>query len=222
MRTFPYELRPPLGQRTSHRPSPHCTALVMLTVGADKDDGRLAERSGKAEGIGNFRQILILAPRAPVLAVRARILMLQDCPMALAFTAAGAGPSHQQHPCPRRLRGGEHERFGPRIEIKPFKAIEGPPAPVLDEDPGDAMRRCACNRVAAQPGPFRAEEALCGRYCGEVTVWITVQRERGPPRATAFQQVRRRDHPRRGSPRRAGELSKADRRPGNRANPRVW
>jgi hypothetical protein len=96
--------------------------------------------------------------------------MVQYCPMALTLTTAGAGPSHQQHPRPRRLRCGEHECFGLRLETKPFEAIERPPAPVLDEDPDDAVRRCACNRVAAQPGAFRAEEALRGRHCGEVTV----------------------------------------------------
>src|SRR5919112_4108816 len=101
----------------------------MLTESADQDDRRIAERPGKAESSGNLRQIAILAPRSPVLTIGARILMLQYCPMALTLTAARAGPSHQQHPRPRRFRGGEHECFDLTVEVKPFEAIERPPAP---------------------------------------------------------------------------------------------
>lgn len=35
---FPHQFRPSLTERTPHGPSPHCTAGVMLTMGANEDD----------------------------------------------------------------------------------------------------------------------------------------------------------------------------------------
>jgi hypothetical protein len=154
MRTFSHQLRPPLTQRTSHGPSPHGTALVMLTVGADQDDGRIAERSGETEGSGNLRKILILAPRSPLLAIGARILMVQYCPMALTLTAAGAGPVSRAAPAPALPSRRRARVLWSQAQDQAFESVERPPAPVLDEDPHDAVRRWACSRVAAQPGAF--------------------------------------------------------------------
>jgi len=54
---------------------------------------------------------------------------------------------------PRRfcyVTGGEHECFGLRLQLKALEAVDRPPAPVLDEDPDDAVRR--------RPGRLTAPE----------------------------------------------------------------
>ena len=173
MRAFPHQLWPTLTQCTSHGPSPHGAAWVMLTMSADQDDGRIAELSGEAQGCGNLRQVLILAPRSPLLTIGAGLLMVQYGPTARTLAPAGAGPPHQQHPCTRRLRGGEHECFGLRLKIKAFEAVGRPPAPVLDEDPDtpcDAVPAIESPRIRALSEQKKRSVAATGRsHCSTGT-----------------------------------------------------
>ena len=67
VRALPDQLRPALAQGTSHGPSAHRAAGVVLTVGADQEDRWVAGLTGDAEGRGDLREVLVAAPRAPVL-----------------------------------------------------------------------------------------------------------------------------------------------------------
>lgn len=157
---FPHLFRPVLRESACHRPPTYRATRIVVTVRADQKDGRPARMSGSIEGGGDLRQILVTTPRSPLLTHDTGRLTAQHRPTVGPFAATATRALDQQYPCPCRLRGGEHERLGRRLEIETVEAVERPPTSIFDENPDEATRCCAGHRVTAHPGTVCAEEAF--------------------------------------------------------------
>ena len=89
VRAFPHQIRPAFTQGASDGPSSYGATGVVLPVSADEEHGRKAEFSGGTEGSDDLRQVLVTAPRAPLLAVGAGALIAQYGPATGAFGLRG-------------------------------------------------------------------------------------------------------------------------------------